>query len=462
MRALTSIVLCVTSFGLAHGAVVDVKVNGALSTIQQGIDAAGPGDTVRVFSGVYGGSVLIPTAKTGLKLIGVGNVVIDARGAGGAPVGRGLVVNADSSLVRKITVRHAATASQFDVGYGVLATGDGIVLDRVIARRCDTAGISISGTGVVAKNCSVFDSESGIRVVGPQATLEKCRVERTVSTGIDVEADGVTLRKNVVRGTYSGDGIFLDGEDCVIESNDVRRAGNHAISLRGTNLLVRKNRCLGPIAKTGIVWEGADATIENNVVTDAAGIGIDVLLVGVATVVGNRVERCGRWGIRVGEEDVALVDVRDNVVRDVISHGIYVSMDFGAVEGNEVRNCGSAATDAGMYVSLGGTYSDNVVRGCAGDGFRITADGVTFAGNRSIENSVDGFDVESTASDVVLDGNTATKNLGEGFEVNGMNAVLKNNVSSKNRIDLAADTFLAVFTDNAYGTGGLLTAPQID
>lgn len=462
MRALVTILFGVSSLGLAQGAVIDVKVNGALSTIQQGIDAAGPGDTVRVFSGVYGGSVFIPSGKTGLKLLGVGNVVIDARAIDGSPVGRGLVVTADSCLIRKITVRHAATASQFDLGYGVVASGDGIVLDRVVARRCETAGIAIFGTGVVAKNCSVFDSELGIRVIGPQATIEKCRVERCVTRGIEVEANGAILRKNVVRGTSTDDGIFVDGDGYVVESNDVRRTGGHAISLRGTDLFVRKNRCIGPIAKTGIVWEGEDATIENNVVTDATGIGIDVLLIGTATVANNKVERVGKWGIRVGEEDIALVDVRSNVVRDAATYGLYLSMDFGDVEDNDVRNCGSASTDAGIRVTLGGTLTDNVVRGGGGDGFRISADGVVLSNNRAFDNAVDGFDVEATADEVVLDGNVAMKNLGEGFEINGTDAIVKNNVSSKNRIDFATTALLQSFTSNTYGTGGPLIPPQID
>lgn len=462
MRIVPCFVLASAMFGMAHAAVVDVKINGALPTIQQGIDAAGPGDTVRVFSGVYGGSAFIPSGKTGLKLVGVGNVVIDARANGGAPVGRGLVVSADSCLIRKITVRHAATVSQFDAGYGVVASGDGIVLDRVVARRCDTAGFSIVGTGVVAKNCSVFDSELGIRVSGAQATIEKCRVERCVTRGIEVDANGVLLRKNVVRATSTGDGIFVDGDGYVVESNDVRRTGGHAISLRGTDVLARKNRCVGPIAKTGIVWEGDTATIENNVVTDVTGIGIDVLLIGTATVANNKVERVGKWGIRVGEEDIALVDVRSNVVRDAATYGLYLSMDFGAVEGNDIRNCGTASTDAGIRVTLGGTYTDNVVRGGGGDGFVVSADGVVLSNNRAFENAVDGFDIEAAAADVVLDGNVATKNLGEGIEINGTDAIVQNNVSTKNRIDFASSALLQAYSANTIGTGGPLIPPQIE
>ncbi len=462
MRAVLGFVLASSCLASADGAVIDVKVNGALPTIQQGIAAAAPGDTVRVFAGVYPGTVIIPNGLNGLKLIGVGNVVIDARADDGSPIGRGLWVQADSCLVRKLTIRHAATASQLALGYGVLASGDGIVLDRVIAMRCDTAGFRSSGVGLTAKSCSAIACTVGFDVTGAQSVLEKCRAERCETRGFDVQANSVVLRKNIVRTTDTGDGIYLDGDDGTIEGNDVRRVGGNGISLRGTNHLVRKNNCFGPIEKAGILWEGEDATIEQNTVLEAVGVGIDVLLIGTATVTGNRVERCGRWGIRAGEEDFALVDVRKNIVRDVASHGIYTSTDFGAVEHNDVRNCGTKSTDAGIKVTLGGMITDNYVRGGAGDGFQITADDVVLANNRAFDNAVDGFDVESSADGVVLDGNTALRNLGEGIEINGSNAIVKNNVCSKNRIDLATSALLQTFTANTFATGGPLIAPQIE
>jgi parallel beta-helix repeat protein len=462
MRTPFAIVLCSWFVSLAHGAVIDVKTTGPLTTIQQGVDAAGAGDTVSVFAGVYEGTVSIPIGKVGLKLVGVGNVILDARDDSGDPLGRGLVIAADNCVVRRITVRHAAYSQALDPGFGVVASGDAITLDKVTVLHCEDLGISISGDGSIVKNCTVRDSGQGMRVTGDGVRVEKCRIERVRSHAIEVSADFVTLRKNVVRGAWNADAIEVIGDGAVVEQNDVRESDRILIRVYGTDALIRKNRCLGSHEASGILWEGKDATISDNFVTDVSTYGIDVLLVGSATVERNRVERCGSQGIRVAPEDVTTVDVRDNFVRAASQGGLYVAVHFGAIERNVVRNCGGETNGAGITIQIGGTYVDNVVRGCADDGFRITGDDVVLQDNRAIDNAVDGFDVESGAAGVTLTGNIAKQNLGEGIEINGSGASLQGNVCAKNRIDLATTAIPLAFSGNAFASGGLGTSPEIE
>jgi len=129
MRTLTILVpvvvlsLVMIFTGLAVGAkiTVDWAGSGDELTIQAGIDAAGPGDTVRVLNGTYTGpdNRDLDFGGTNLTLLAVGGpslTIVDCESAG-----RGLTFASGedtTSLVRGFTITHAAA----DSGAGIFCT----------------------------------------------------------------------------------------------------------------------------------------------------------------------------------------------------------------------------------------------------------------------------------------------------------------------------------------------------
>jgi nitrous oxidase accessory protein len=183
--------------------------------LQDGIDAAGPGDTVRVGEGTYFEAVTIDKP---LKVYGR-NATIDA----GCAVLTAVQIAADAVTIRTLTVR----GGNF---YGIDATArDRTVIDRVsVFPTCVGVeyGINVfQGTNMRIRSNRIEDpggfGDAGIYIGGtpPDADL---RVERNVlnapnDRGIIVEDSldnpgkpvGVRVRKNVITG--AGVGIFVFG-----------------------------------------------------------------------------------------------------------------------------------------------------------------------------------------------------------------------------------------------------------
>ncbi|MCC6849615.1 MAG: right-handed parallel beta-helix repeat-containing protein [Deltaproteobacteria bacterium] len=209
-----------------------VVVPGPGTPLQDGIDAALPGDTVRVGEGTYFESITIDKP---LKVYGR-KAVIDA----GCAVLTAVQVAADAVTLRTLEVR----GGNF---YGVDATGrDRTVIDRVkVAPTCVGVeyGINVfQGTNMRIRGNVIEDpngfGDAGIYIGGtpPDADL---RIERNVlnapnDRGIIVEDSldtpgkpiGVRVRKNEITG--AGVGIFVFGSNGVEILSNVVTAGTAA------------------------------------------------------------------------------------------------------------------------------------------------------------------------------------------------------------------------------------------
>jgi hypothetical protein len=157
-------------------------------TIQAAVNAARPGDTIRVADGVYREGVSIRGArKRHIKLIGNARdprkVVIDAKGLRGAKAQNGVLVNsADEVTLRGLTARNQK-------GNGFHATHvSGFTFDRLIAAGTGIYGLySFNARGGTMTNSLAYKTADGGFYVG--STPPQDRPRRTIIRNVTAWAN---------------------------------------------------------------------------------------------------------------------------------------------------------------------------------------------------------------------------------------------------------------------------------
>jgi len=210
--------------------------SGAILTIQDGVDAAAPGDTVLVLPGTYSDDVALQWGpvvgigpdKRGLKLKAVGppgSVKIV-----GPQHGAGIWINADNALVEGFDI------SGFDTG--INAGGwqmQGTRITRNTIRDCSSACINVSGaSNYELDHNTLAGGQYGIFLngwegAGPntQPHLHHNRVNGAQFIGIFLwQSPGCTLDHNVCdnNGEF---GIYLAGSpNCTADHNQTDNNGS--------------------------------------------------------------------------------------------------------------------------------------------------------------------------------------------------------------------------------------------
>ncbi|MGH7150321.1 MAG: hypothetical protein ACREIU_06475 [Planctomycetota bacterium] len=147
----------------AHADTIVVSPAGPIPTIQAGVDAANPGDTILVLEGTYSETVSVP--KSAITLRGVDASIAGTIAFHGAKrcSFRGFSVNGPGIAVLLDDECHGNALLDLDVQ----ATGLGAI------------GICIGGVGNTARQCNVGSSTGrGILLLGASHVLTSC------STGI--------------------------------------------------------------------------------------------------------------------------------------------------------------------------------------------------------------------------------------------------------------------------------------
>jgi len=260
-----ALVIALIVAGAAPAAVIDVTP-GVGTPLQDAIDAASPGDTIRVRAGTYGENVSV--TKT-LKLIGDGADVVTVDG--GCVQDATLTVGADGVLVKGLRVIGANTY-EIDIRDRTKVRVIGTEVD-------DTCGTALYGINVylstdvkLIRNTGSGFSDAAI-YVGEIPVDRKVRVLRnTVSgceRGIFVEltedtqpGKGVIVSHNVA--LQNTRGIFLIGADGIkITGNEATDNTVSGIELDGNcnGNLIARNRISGSPddvldAGSGNCWRG--------------------------------------------------------------------------------------------------------------------------------------------------------------------------------------------------------------
>jgi parallel beta-helix repeat protein len=244
--------------GAAPGATIVVK-----TTIQAAVDAAQPGDTVRVPPGVYRENVSV--TRSGLTITGSAGAVLDGTGlAGDTGI---LAVGVDGLTVDGLTVRGYAengiliqNGSGFAVRngryqgngqYGIFAlfSGGGVIEMNHVEDSDDTAIYIGQSSDVVARGNRVTDSTVGIevenslrvQVVDNRASGNSTGVLVDVLPGLDATATSDVLVADNVTDGNNRPNPATDPEDILSRLP----SGVGILNVGGDAVLIRGNVALG-------------------------------------------------------------------------------------------------------------------------------------------------------------------------------------------------------------------------
>ena len=222
--------------------------------LQDAIDRAAAGETIRVSAGVHAEKLVV---RTGVRLAGEPGAIIDGGGEG--------------TVIR-------VTGSGVSIE-GLAVRGSGDVYSR------EDAAIRIEGaSNVTLRSLRISDSLFGVFA----AQADKCRFEGLSITGKDVPADrrgdGIrlwyssdcVLRKNVVE--YSRDLVIWYSNGTLAEDNIVRKSRYGLHYMYSDHNSFRRNRFEDDEVGAAIMYS-KDITLEENAFSFSNGPSADGLLV---------------------------------------------------------------------------------------------------------------------------------------------------------------------------------------
>lgn len=277
-----------------------------LTTIQQGVDASAPGDTVKVCSGTYPESV---TVEKTLTLQGPRSGTDARTRSTTADAGSDAVVNGGSSS-------------------GFTVRGNGVTIDGfAVTGTTGEAGITLDGnqSGARIQNNLVRDNTIGLfaggsgTVVTQNSFVTNNAAGSASGSGIysDTGTNNVTVSNNTFRDNQNAGVLFGAGTDTTLNSN-LTISGNRVISAtdndQSTGIYLSNvrtgsvtNNDVGPVGGTGVFVSGSrDLTIQGNNVHDVgfsavriAGSSDGLPASSGLQVNGNTLSNSGDYGIKV-------------------------------------------------------------------------------------------------------------------------------------------------------------------
>jgi parallel beta-helix repeat protein len=456
------------------------EIGGAFPTITAAVNAAHPGDTIKVVAGTYhegvdvikpltilGGQVRIPALeKPGPSIIAAN------------PASTGFALDADAITIRGFTITQEADAIRTNGAFTGFFVLNNTFLDDQVGVHMNTTlvgeglGNLISGNmftsdgqGVAIQDDIRIDTGARNVVIRSNTLLAGAETDAAIS----VAATNVSTNIQVLDNTFTQDGgIDLASVNLAkIDGNIMLNPRTTAVLLDGgvTNAEVAHNTIVAnqdtPVA--GIVLgNGTVSTLDtgNTVLNNSiSNLGLGILLnpANQTTISGNHIGFCKEDGILV-EAGSTGNTVSGNIVSNNGGDGIGVSFAGGSrIARNTVRHNQSAGIElnaafnnivsnntADANVTQGidvnnGSHNNTVTGNTAefnSTGFRVASNSNsnTLTSNVAALNNQDGFTLTNNIRTNTLTANTARANLNDGFTVGVDSAsnTLNRNVAAGN------------------------------
>lgn len=408
-----------------------INVPGEQSTIQDGIDAASPGDTVLVASGVYTGPGFDNLHTDGKPILVAGEVdgtILEYESGVSEPIAFNIADGEDTT-----TVIRGFTISGFETGIALI--GASPTLDSLDIDYASVIGIDAGADcGPRIRNSIVHNCEVGMELDAPGADtliVDHCVVEHCNDNGIVYEAHSsgelslTVIRNSTIRANPTGldqtsfGSAPLVVDSCLLDSNEIASTCNLHImnsEIRDGIDGVKSSREQG---HSLIV----DDCLLENLTGNVIGRTMDLAVSG--TTIQNNPGQVLNGDIMFTdtESDWSFADcnILDN------GGGIYID----APTTFSFSNCTYTGNGAGIYyqswhVSLAGQrgraindISNCVITGNIGDGVYISTtrpDDLVVSGCTIVDNTGIGITVGPVEQDIALSNNLVTFNDGGGIQ----------------------------------------------
>ena len=278
---LVTLLLAVLEFATpVGGKILAVSPRGPFLTIQQAIDDAEPGDTIRVERGSYAGNVVL---NKSLTLEGLGRPIIRGEGQGSV-----VTVTADGCTVRGFVIEHSGGMLE-EENSGVLLKSNGNKIEQNELRDI------LFGVYLFASNDNVISDNfvrgrDSIEIGERGAGIHIWNSLRNTLTGNTILAarDGMYLQNasnSVIRGNRISDlryGLhYMYSNDNIFEENIFENNVAGAAIMYSRRIQFRRNRFLHNrgFSSFGILFQDdEDILAEDNLIVDnAVGIFMESL-----------------------------------------------------------------------------------------------------------------------------------------------------------------------------------------
>ena len=395
------LLLTLVCFGGTLAEAKTLKVPSKFATIQEAIDAASAGDSIKISSGTFTENIVIDKK---LKIRGKSKTRIVAADDG-APV---VTIAANNVELKRLDIRGGT--------FGVLTSGF-VSRPKLLSLRVHEAsshGISLlnADNGLLSK-CRIYDN-GGNGISASNSSMKKCRVYKNGFHGISPGSQSTIDSCRVYENGAAGVTLHEDTDAVIKKSRFWKNANGILVGDRST----------------GIV-------IENNVFSNNLGDGLRIFeSVGVAR--NNRSEK-NRVGFFAVEASWVFEgnEARRNASVGFDLQGMWSS----DISRNEAR--GNLGVGFRFLPGPAGQFADNVAKENADHGFLVKPfvdqgpfdNPASVVGNRSTFNGGDGFHAEEESlEEFVLSftDNYSDGNVGYGFVEDGDNIYEGNTCGGNN------------------------------
>ena len=190
-------------------------------TIQEGVNAASPGDTVFVTrQRTYFEQVTIPPTKKGVWLVGEDpqTTTIDGSYAPPGSLSHGILVECDNVLICGFTIN----STPYGSGIHIVGANNTIVNNIVTNGLGD--GINMDGSGnTVTGNIIRSNLRCGVRISGSNSTVTSNIIESNDRCGVLLNGANATIEDNYVGSSLECGICIASGEYNLVKNNTIRR-----------------------------------------------------------------------------------------------------------------------------------------------------------------------------------------------------------------------------------------------
>lgn len=465
-------------FALPAAAIIRTVPTPPYPTIQAGVNAALPGDTVQILAGEYRENVYVGPGHNNILI--QGNVLF------------GVCQNQLSVLVDGTPGGSSGTIFYVDT--------NNVTIQCMHLRHGDTGLFSFGASTTVNNVRFTNNRYEAIFAFAQNYKINACTIVGPGSRGIAAFADGGQILSNIIQQT-NDDCINYSGSNLVITGNSLSRCGGRdcgrpdqvgpdeydecmsgaGITGGGTNVQIKNNRvdttsegCIsheGDAAliqgntctsnRAGSIWAYTNfSRVELNAITGSTGSS-QLVVYGSDnsvklnngssageydcidvygdrnTIESNQVANCGDYGIDVyGRANIFRNNKSDRPnYDDAIYYYCSGQCELGGVTNNQALN---AAGAGGFFIGTGEggtslTISGNTATNNASAGFFLAVGNSTISGNTATGNGSEndaGFVLDGNGN--LVSSNTATLNDASGIEVWGEYNLLRSNTCNSN------------------------------